>query len=266
MLDIHLNVAETGKGDALILIHGWSNDWRGWTLVAKKLSPHYKLYMIDLPGYGDSDRLEEYTLDSSINYIHQFIQDQNIKPKAIIGASLGTLVSSYLLKKHPKTSDNLILLGAVFNHLSLQKASLIFKKILTLSEKSNPTMEVVGKTIKSKYTAYLVEKFLNAYKFDKKRIDRYSLPGRRKMTGKSYVQLGLSASKFKLEEYLKTTNKNTLLIYGEADKYVTPDLAKKILSTLKNDKLSIHVINKCGHNPAFEQPGQATKAILKFID
>lgn len=266
VLGKNLNVAEIGAGEPLVLIHGWSNNWQGWTLLSKQLAPHYKIYMIDLPGYGDSDRLPEYSLEIVNQYIHQFLKDQHIHPKAIISASLGTIVAAHLLENQPHLSNKLILLGAVFNRLSLQKAARIFRKILELSGKTNPTSEALGYTIKSRYTAYLVERFINSYKFDRKLVDKYSLPGRKKMTGKSYIQLGLSAGKFRLEDYLKNTQKPTLLIYGAADRYVKPEHAISIINDLKNPKVSLHVIPECGHNPAFEKPHQTTKAILDFLE
>ena len=61
--DILLNVAIAGQGEPLIFIHGWSNSWIGWTLLARQLSSYYTLYMVDLPGFGDSDSLPRYSLE-----------------------------------------------------------------------------------------------------------------------------------------------------------------------------------------------------------
>src|SRR3972149_9618178 len=85
--DIYINVAETGDGDPLIFIHGWSNSWIGWTLLANELSPYYKLYLIDLPGFGDSDSLPRYSLEIVNRYLSEFIDKYVPSPRAIIGAS-----------------------------------------------------------------------------------------------------------------------------------------------------------------------------------
>jgi len=247
VLDINLNVAETGSGPALVFIHGWSNNWQGWTLLAQILSSRYHLYMIDLPGFGDSDPLDRYSLTQAAAYLNAFITTNNIKPQAIVAASLGTLVTAKTLSLYPGLTDKLILIGAVFSQLNLKHASKLFLRILELSNKTFPTQEVLGYTIKSRYTAYLVEKYLNAYKFDRHKVDQYSLPGRQKMSGKSYIQMGLSAAKFSLEDYLGKTTKPTLLIYGNADKYTTPQQAKTILERIGNNQIEINVIPKCGH-------------------
>ncbi len=262
---LRLNVAETGQGPELVLIHGWSNNWGGWTPLAKQLALNFKLYMLDLPGFGDSDPLDHYDLDIEAHYINAFIVNQNLKPKAILGASLGTIISSRTLELYPHLTDHLILLGAVFNHLSVKKAALVLQTFLSLSDHSDRARNMVARTIKSRYTAYLFEKFLNAYEFDRKKVDRYSIPGRRKITGKSYVQLGLSGSNFILEDYLRDLDKQVLLIYGEAEKFVRPQRARQILKELNNPNLHLKILARSGHNPAYEQPEAASEAITSFL-
>lgn len=266
VLGKNLNIAQAGVGKPLVLIHGWTNNWMGWTLLANFLAPYYRLYMLDLPGFGDSDRLDKYSIDIEAEYINCFIKDFAPSPKAIIGASLGTVIAANTLKNYPHLSNNLIMLGTIFHHLSIKKAANIFKKILEFSQDKNITQEAVAKTVKARITAYLVEMFLNSYKFNKELVDKYNIPGRRKITGKSYIELGLSASKFHMEKYLKETRKNVLLIHGEGDKYVSVKDAEKILVQINNKQLVLNAIEKAGHNIAYEQPKLAAQSIIKFLD
>lgn len=263
--DIKLNVAVAGIGEPLVLIHGWSNNWIGWTLLAQLLSPHYRLYMIDLPGFGDSDKLSHYSIEIVTGYINKFITSQHIHPKALIGASLGTLISVETLRLYPNLTNKAILLGAVFSQDSLKLATKFFMKMLNYADKSTPSQLIVERTVRSRYTAYLVEKFLNAYHFDRQMVDKYSLPGRRKVTAHSYIQLGYSASKINIKDYLKTTDKQVLLIYGEAEKYAPVPLVKNILNQCRNPNLHLCVIPRAGHNPAYEQPQKTASAIKKFL-
>lgn len=263
---ITLNVAEVGQGKPLVLIHGWSNSWVGWTLLGKALAPFYKLYLIDLPGFGDSDRLANYSLELISGYVTAFITEQVGKTEAIIAASLGTIISSYTLEHNPHLTDNLILLGAIFQRLSIENAAQVIKKILSLSNQTAFTTEIYAKAIKFRYTAYLVEKFLNAYKFNKELVDKYSLPGRAKIDGKAYVQLGLSAAQFDLESYLRQTKLATLMIYGEADKYIKTADARKVMERIANPKVSLEILAECGHNPAYEQPQKTAALIRKFLN
>ena len=173
---IHMNVAEIGVGEPLVFIHGWSNSWLGWTLLAEELAHHYKLYMVDMPGFGDSDELERYSIDVQSDYIAQFIESNGIQPLAITGASLGTIIAGNTLKNYPHLSNNLILLGTVFNRVSLQRTKVLYYYLLRILGKTKPTEKLLGTTIKSRYAAYVIERFYNAYAFDREMVDKYNLP------------------------------------------------------------------------------------------
>jgi len=263
---IRLNVAEVGSGEALVFIHGWSNNWQGWTLLAEALAPHYKLYLLDLPGFGDSDRLESYSIDIEADIIAAFVTKFVPKPKALLGASLGTIITARTLERYPQLTTNVILLGTIFKQLSLKEAAAVYEKILEFADRTEVATRILGQTIKSPLTADLVEKFLNAYKFNKEHVDKYNLPGRRKISGKSYVQLGLSAGSFIMEEFLQKASQKILMIYGEADKYVRPADAEEILKSIKSPNITLTIITKAGHNPAYEQPEKTAAVIKTFLN
>ncbi|HCS79035.1 TPA: hypothetical protein DIV55_04835 [Patescibacteria group bacterium] len=263
---IKLNVAEAGTGETLVFIHGWSNNWQGWTLLAEQLAPHYKLYLLDLPGFGDSDRLEAYSIDLEADIIANFVTKFAPHPRALIGASLGTIITAQTLERYPHLTNRIILLGTIFKQLSLKEAATAYEKILKFADKTEIATKILSGTVKSPLTAYLVEKFLNAYKFNKELVDKYSLPGRSKISGKSYVQLGLSAADFVMEKFLKQATQKILLIYGEADKYVRPEDAQAILETIKSSNITLTIIPKAGHNPAYEQPEKTAAIIRTFLN
>ena len=263
---IQVNVAEAGNGKPLVFIHGWSNNWQGWTLLAEQLAPHYKLYLLDLPGFGDSDRLEAYSIDLEADIIANFVTKFAPHPRALIGASLGTIITAQTLERYPHLTNRIILLGTIFKQLSLKEAATAYEKILKFADKTEIATKILSGTVKSPLTAYLVEKFLNAYKFNKELVDKYSLPGRSKISGKSYVQLGLSAADFVMEKFLKQATQKILLIYGEADKYVRPEDAQAILETIKSSNITLTIIPKAGHNPAYEQPEKTAAIIRTFLN
>ncbi len=52
------------KGQDLVLLHGWGLNSSVWTPLVERLSDHYCLHLVDLPGFGYSPPLsaEEFTL------------------------------------------------------------------------------------------------------------------------------------------------------------------------------------------------------------
>lgn len=262
-----LNVAEIGSGETLLFIHGWSNDWHGWTLLANKLSKHYHVCMIDLPGFGQSESLNaEHNLQNINSIINNFVKKNKLKPKAVVGASMGTIVAASLLETYPKISDTIIELGAIFyKNLEHPNASSFLDQMLRFAKKGKTRKQLLGKIIKSKYTGELIEKYLNAYKFDQDKLNKYGLPGRKLLTVDAYIEIGLSGSSYDLAKFIAKAKHKALFIYGEAEKNVNPFNIKSFFKELNRPNLNIEIIPECGHNPAYEKPAETASLIRKFL-
>ena len=50
--DLAVHVAEAGRGEPLVLLHGWPQHWYCWRRVVPLLADHYRLVMPDLRGHG----------------------------------------------------------------------------------------------------------------------------------------------------------------------------------------------------------------------
>src|ERR1700710_2020288 len=51
---LHVVYLEGGQGKPLLLLHGFGADKDNWTRVARYLTPHFHVFALDLPGYGES--------------------------------------------------------------------------------------------------------------------------------------------------------------------------------------------------------------------
>ncbi len=58
----HIHVVTYGKGNPVVLIHGLTNNWEGHIPLATVLGETYKVYIPDIPGYGDSGGLKNYNI------------------------------------------------------------------------------------------------------------------------------------------------------------------------------------------------------------
>lgn len=100
----------SGEGAPLVLIHGWGLNGAVWNGVLPELTKHFKVYNIDLPGFGhsrdhwpDSVRLIDWA-----QMIRAKIPDQSI----IIGWSLGGLFAQQLAIQFPEKVKHLVLIGS----------------------------------------------------------------------------------------------------------------------------------------------------------
>lgn len=83
-----------GDGYPVILMHGWGCNHTTVQSIERLLSPHFKVYNLDFPGFGGSSTppsiwgVEEYT-----QMLEAFVKDENIEAPILIGHSFGGRVS-----------------------------------------------------------------------------------------------------------------------------------------------------------------------------
>ena len=86
-----------GSGDPVILIHGGGPGAAGstsWELLMQALAPHFRVYAIDLMGFGESDKpIVDYSLQTFVEHVAGFIDALALKNVRIMGNSQGAFVA-----------------------------------------------------------------------------------------------------------------------------------------------------------------------------
>ncbi|WP_372881666.1 alpha/beta fold hydrolase [Psychromonas sp.] len=59
----------------MLLLHGWGVNSAVWKPVLEPLSAHFRVHLIDLPGFGDSEELVNYSLDAMLDNILQVVPE-----------------------------------------------------------------------------------------------------------------------------------------------------------------------------------------------
>jgi pimeloyl-ACP methyl ester carboxylesterase len=83
-----------GKGDALVLIHGWPVTWYEWHKIMPALAEHYTVIAPDLRGMGDSEKtVAGYEKRNQAEDIHGIVTGLGFKTANIVGHDIGTMVA-----------------------------------------------------------------------------------------------------------------------------------------------------------------------------
>lgn len=89
-----LSFSRLGKGQALILIHGFFESKEIWKEFAAALSENHTVYGLDLPGFGGSSLLQNsISIEEVALQVDAWITQQNILDPVVIGHSLGGYVA-----------------------------------------------------------------------------------------------------------------------------------------------------------------------------
>lgn len=84
----------SGKGDCLVLLHGFMEDSSMWERHMEQLSNNYQVLAIDLPGHGKTENFAEvHTMEFMAETVHAVIRAEQIEKCVMIGHSMGGYVS-----------------------------------------------------------------------------------------------------------------------------------------------------------------------------
>lgn len=96
-----------GQGQPLVMIHGWGMHSGVWQPLIKRLSQKYMLYLVDLPGMGNSRPIEPYHLYNLADEVAEVIPGVS----DVVGWSLGGLVAQRIALNQPDRIRRLILVS-----------------------------------------------------------------------------------------------------------------------------------------------------------
>ncbi|MDE9430366.1 pimeloyl-ACP methyl ester esterase BioH [Xenorhabdus bovienii] len=88
----------------LVMLHGWGLNSGVWRSVETRLSSHFRLHLVDLPGYGRSQPYPAMTLAEMADTVWQQAPENALW----LGWSLGGLVASRIALDHPTQVAGLI--------------------------------------------------------------------------------------------------------------------------------------------------------------
>lgn len=110
---INVVYLEGGKGEPLVLIHGFGADKENFTRVAKFLTPRFHVIIPDLPGFGESGKPADgiYTVAAQVERVHALVQALGLKTVHIGGSSMGGNIAASYAAKYPTETGSMWLLA-----------------------------------------------------------------------------------------------------------------------------------------------------------
>ena len=99
---IQMHYVIGGKGDPVVLLHGWPETWYSWHKVMPALAKNYTVIAPDLRGLGDSSKpLTGYDGKTVAEDIHELVTKLGFKTIFLVGHDIGTQVAYSYAAAHP---------------------------------------------------------------------------------------------------------------------------------------------------------------------
>jgi pimeloyl-ACP methyl ester carboxylesterase len=89
-----------GKGDAVVLLHGFGEDSSVWQAQKEHLQPFFQVLLPDLPGSGRSEPIADMSMEGLADALHAVIEAERLASCVLIGHSMGGYITLAFAEKY----------------------------------------------------------------------------------------------------------------------------------------------------------------------
>lgn len=258
-----VHYVEAGNGPPIILIHGFLYHTVMWKKNIDALAEKFKVYAIDLWGWGYSERLKEreYSFERYGKQIVGFMDALNIKKATLAGQSMGGGISVYVAAHYPERVDRLILVDPAVIPYPMTTIGKIYQ-FPFIGEFMNaiPGDALMKNNIK---TIWFYDKNKVTEEYCKEVLQPLCIKG--SYAGTMFILRHVLKEPYVESEanLLAKMSIPTLIIHGREDKAIPLDRSKRLNDLWKGSKLVI--FDKAGHSPHEEYPEKFNKLAIGFL-
>lgn len=243
-----------GRGQPVILLHGWLESWDHWLGTMEVLGRSCKAYALDFWGFGESGKQGVgFTVEDYIEMVDQFMDRLGIGRAPIIGHSMGGTVSLGLALEHPERVEKVAVVAspivgdglALFLRFAARRslASLVYQV---------PHALPLGVRVLS---PLLARDWKTWYKMFARDLSRTTL--------ESFHYSIASLRKTDLRPRLKALGVPALGVYGQVDRIVDPKQAEVLA---RHAPLAeIRYFEHSGHFPMLDEPDRFHQTLCEFL-
>jgi pimeloyl-ACP methyl ester carboxylesterase len=219
-----------GSGDPLVLVHGLSGSSRWWARNVNALARDFRVYMVDLAGFGQSPG--KFVLGEAADRLAAWMETLELEKVRLIGHSMGGYIAADLAARHGNRLERLVLVDALA--VPMQR---------TLTQTALGLMLAIQ---------YMPLGFMPVLVNDAWRAGAPTLL--------HAVREVLSSD---LSEKLQQIEVPTLIVWGEHDTLLTPEVGERLHRKLPHALFV--VIPGAGHNPMWDRPAEFNQLMRSFL-
>ena len=252
-----------GRGKPLVLLHGFGLSHWSWRAVVPGLAAEHDVVAIDLPGFGESDRPRGvdfgYDAAAYLETVIGVLDELGLERASFMGHSMGGAIALVAGARRPERVERLVLVDPLIYPYRLPPEGWA----LLLPYLGGPLFRTLS-------TRGLVRRFLarhiyhDAAQVSDDAVDyvweRLNRPGGFEA---AHAALRFVAEPAAVASSVRAVRAPVLVVWGEEDRLFPAAHARRLAGELPGARL--HLIPRCGHAPAEEQPAALLDAVLPFL-
>lgn len=244
---------ERGKGEAVVLLHGFMEHSEMWDFHAKELSHTYRVITIDLPGHGKSGNLGYvHSMELMADAVKAMLKALDIRRCHMIGHSMGGYVALAFAETEPDMLKSLTLFHSTASEDTPEKKKNRLKAIKIIKK---DLVRYVNEAIPA-----LFYRGIKLYTQQIKKAKRMALENSNR--GIVAAQQGMH-DRIDRTIILPFAPYRLHYIIGEFDEILPAEKLKEEASY--NKKTTVTFLEDCGHMGHVECPLESLKAIRMFL-
>jgi pimeloyl-ACP methyl ester carboxylesterase len=274
-----------GGEKKVLLVHGNMTSSKHWDLVLENMDSSYKLYAIDLRGFGESSYHQPIsTLKDFADDIKLFVDEINLSDFTIIGWSTGGGVAMQFVIDNPGIANKLVLLDSVstrgypiyaVNELGVPDVN---QRLTTYEQvKADPIRAIPIQAAYDGKNRELLKTIWNAviYNHNQPSPERYEEYVDDMLTQRNYAEVNFALNIFNISRIdndaafgsnqARDISIPVLVLRGEHDLVITAEMAQEIMNDLGENARFVELKN-CGHSPLVDDLEQLLRVISDFLN
>lgn len=261
--EFRVHMVEMGQGAPVLFVHGLLVNHLEWKYVAERLENSFRCLLIDLPGFGSSDRPSPdsfpYSRQAFSETLYAVIQELGLEQVHLVGHSLGGAIALTFAAQFPQHVTSLAVLdSACYPFPAPLKGRLA-------------TWPGVGPLLfsylygRSMFRAYFQNDVWNHHPgIRMEDVDAYyrdfDSPESRKA---AHATLSATLELASMAPLIQKTSAPALVMWGSQDTLTPIGLGHRLARELPNAKLEI--LEGCAHAANEEQPEQVARHLREHF-
>jgi pimeloyl-ACP methyl ester carboxylesterase len=252
-----LRYVRTGRGPAVVLVHGFASSLYTWKEILPALEPVHDVVALDLPGFGGSARPADLSFRELPEAVLGLMDGLEIGRAALVGNSMGGAVAAVAAAEQPGRVTALVLIDAAGFNLGPGEAPAMVR--LAMSPIGSLIRPLPLKRLAVEWS--LREVFHDDAHVTDERVAEYMDGLQRPGALASIASLGRSLGERDrvVQESLPRIQAPTLVVWGREDRWIPVAHADRFVEAIPGARKV--VLDACGHMPQAEKPEEVGRLL-----
>ena len=250
-----LHYVDSGAGEPVLLVHGFTNAGMAWMQqIAALTFAGYRAIVPDLRGHGQSQAATDVTtVEDFTDDLIALLDHLGVERAHVCGLSLGGMIALQMALDHPQRVGALVVANSQASFAMPELGPVVDGWLAMFAQPDGPL-----KRFQATWPAMLNEAFRTSAAGQGAYESWCELA--RRASGASLSQVALGMRRFDVRERLAQITLPALVIAGSEDKLFPPDTVRAVSDAMPNARYAL--IEGGAHISSLDSPGEFNRLLL----